>query len=86
MFIDFKKDFIKSLDKAPVKIQAAFYKQIKIFELDPFCPVLRNHKLTGEFNSCRSIDITGDWRAIYEEKNEDIVVFLLLGTHSKLYG
>lgn len=85
MRIKFRKSFVRMLDKAPVKIRAAFYRKIEIFQSDPFCPALRNHKLAGRLNGCRSIDITGDWRAIYEDEDRDLVIFLLLGTHGTLY-
>ncbi len=29
-------------------------------------------------------DITGDWRAIFEDENDDIN-FIAIGTHSELY-
>lgn len=31
-----------------------------------------------------SIDVTGDYRAIFEEHN-DKTIFILIGTHSELY-
>jgi len=42
--------------------------------------------LTGKYKGFRSINITGDWRAVFRElKSGEIVYFDLLGTHSKLY-
>ena len=36
----------------------------------------------------RSIDITSDWRAVYEEKTEgeeEVALFVLIGTHEQLF-
>jgi mRNA-degrading endonuclease YafQ of YafQ-DinJ toxin-antitoxin module len=36
----------------------------------------------------RSINVTGDWRALYSEQQQngkEIIVFEMLGTHSQLY-
>ena len=61
---------------------------LKNREYDPIYPQLRNHPLRGKHVGKRSIDITADWRAIYEEKlerEEIIAYFIALGTHSQLY-
>lgn len=31
------------------------------------------------------IDVTGDYRVLFEPKNKDTVVFMRIGTHSELY-
>ncbi len=86
MKIEFKKRFVKQIDKSSVKIRNAFYARIKIFQNDQFHSILNNHQLTGKYKEFRSINITGDWRAIFKEfKNDDLAVFYLIGIHSKLY-
>lgn len=47
-------------------------------------PLLRNHSVHSISTNARSINITGDYRAIYE-KNEHRTLFTHIGTHSKLY-
>lgn len=88
--IDYSKKFDKQLKKAPPEIKVAFRKRLALFIENQYHPQLNNHQLIGKFTGYRSINITGDWRAIYEERSspEDnqIIVFLLLGTHSQLYG
>lgn len=84
MLIKYGRKFSKYYDKAPLKIRKAFLKRREIFKKDPFHPQLNNHQLSGNYKGFRSINITGDWRAIYsEEKN--VITFELLGTHSQLY-
>jgi len=88
MRIDYSRRFIKQLKKAPLDIQKAVRNRIELFAFNQQHPLLRNHKLTGIYEGCRSINITGDWRAIYEEYDElfePYMYFSELGTHSKLY-
>ncbi len=84
MEIVFHKQFLKRFRKVPVKIQEQFYSRLTIFEKDKTSPILNNHSVNKAFQSCRSINITGDYRAIYYD-NGPAVVFLTLGTHSELY-
>ncbi|TSC88287.1 MAG: Uncharacterized protein G01um10147_192 [Microgenomates group bacterium Gr01-1014_7] len=89
MQINFAKKFKKRYDKADVKIRTAFDKRFAIFLQDPFYSLLNNHALTGKYAGSRSIDVTGDWRAIFsehmDEKDNKVIIFELLGTHSELY-
>ena len=86
MKIKFKKRFAKQFDKSTIKIQNAFYAKIKIFQNNQFNQILNNHQLTGKYKGLRSINISGDWRAIYcTNDNHKSVIFCLIGTHSELY-
>lgn len=86
MRIKFKKRFTKLLDKSPSKIQNAFYEKLKIFLNEPYHPTLNNHQLRGKLREFRSFNITGDWRVMFKEfEDEDLVVFYILGAHSELY-
>ena len=83
--IDYSTGFDKQLKKAPLKIKIAFRKRMEFFLQDQFHPQLNNHALTGKYSGYRSINITGDRRAIYSLRGE-AVVFEAIGTHSQLYG
>lgn len=84
--VDFSKRFEKDLKKAPIKIKNAFRQRLEIHLTDKFNPLLNNHALIGRFEGYRSINITGNWRAIFRElENGEVVYFDLLGTHSQLY-
>ena len=86
MKIKFSKKFVKHYKKIPRKIQIAFDNRLKVFEKDKFHPQLNNHPLTGVYRNYRSINITGDWRAIYTEiDNGSVAYFILIDTHSNLY-
>jgi addiction module RelE/StbE family toxin len=85
MRIDYTKGFIKDLKAQPVKIQEKFRIRTILFGQNKFNPMLHNHALIGEYEGFRSINITGDLRAIFQDYG-DTVVFTCLGTHSQLYG
>ena len=89
MHVRFSKKFAKQHEKAEKKIKTAFDEKLELFLKNPYHPRLNNHQLTGRLKGSRSINITGDWRAIYSEyrnsNGDNTVVFELLGTHSQLY-
>lgn len=89
MVIRIKRKFVKQYEKAPKNVQVAVDERIVLFRQEPFHPLLHNHRLAGSYQGYRSINITGDWRALYLERRSvtgDIVVeFKLLGTHNQLY-
>ena len=47
---------------------------------------LNNHPLKGKWSGYRSINISGDLRALYKEMGEDKVIFTNIGSHNQLYG
>ena len=59
--------------------------RLLIFRKDELNPILKNHPLRGEYEGCNSINITGDYRAIYYLKGE-IAIFIRIGTHPELYS
>ena len=86
--IDYSRSFVKQLKKAPLYIKIAFRNKLSLFLKNPFHPLLNNHSLKGKYSYCRSINVTGDWRAIFSEisdKKERVVIFVAFGTHSQLY-
>jgi addiction module RelE/StbE family toxin len=85
MDIVYHKSFKKQYEKLSKKIKEDFVERLKLFEIDPFDPILNNHKLHGELKNTRSINVSGDIRAIYEELDENSVLFFMIGSHSDLY-
>lgn len=88
MEIEFSARFRKQYKRANEKIKNAFRQRLKLFKQDPYSPLLKNHPLTGNYKEYRSVNITGDWRALYREHKEEekiIIIFQMLGTHSQLY-
>ena len=85
MEIKYSSVFRKQHKKLPIKIKSAFKLRLVLFMKNPSAPMLRNYQLTGKFKYFRSINITGDWRAIYSENSRDEIIFEMIGTHSQLY-
>lgn len=85
MTIYYHKYFDKNFRKLPLKIQERTLTRIELFNSNPNSKLLNNHALAGKYYGSRSIDISGDYRAIYEPITESIVLFTNIGTHSQLY-
>lgn len=87
MRIDYSKQFLKQFRKAPLKIQISFRKRLEIFTQDKSNPILDNHTLKGNRLGCSSINVTGDWRALFNEfEGGKLIYFYAIGTHCQLYG
>ena len=86
MEIKFTSKFAKLYNKAPRKIKNSFDFRLGIFIKNKYEKILNNHHLSGRYEGFRSINVTGDWRAVFREfNNGEVIYFDLLGTHSKLY-
>ena len=89
MIVRYSPGLLSQLKKVNVRIRKRFKERIVIFIKDPFNPHLNNHILRDEWEGYRSIELTNDWRAIYEElkEGEDTIgYFVAVGTHKDLYG
>ena len=80
----FHNDFKKQYKKYRA-LQSKIDKRLILFRADPYHPILNNHPLTGKYRGYRSINITGDYRAVYEPLGKDASLFVDLDTHSNLY-
>ena len=85
MKIRFHKNFEKQYKKLKKKEQEKVQERLELFLEKPFHSRLNNHPLKGKYNDYRSIDITGDLRAIYKFISEDECIFVIVDTHSNLY-
>ncbi len=89
MRVRYTAEFYKLYKKANVRIRNEVDRKMKIFQKDHLNSELNNHALRDEYEGFRSIDITNDYRAVYEEvqgSSETIAYFFLLGAHKELYG
>jgi addiction module RelE/StbE family toxin len=88
MKVKYSPAFLALAKKANVRIRKHLEERIEIFSKDPNHLQLRNHPLKDKYLGYRSIDVTSDWRAIYQEVQvggEIIAYFVALGTHEQLY-
>ena len=85
MKILFSKTFTKQYKKLPLKIQKKVREQTNLFRKDPRNPQLNIHKLYGNKKYFVSMNVTGDYRALFVRVNRRTVIFSRIGTHSQLY-
>lgn len=89
MKAQFSKEFLRKYKKANIRIRNSIDKKIYLFEKNPEDSSLNNHTLQKEYTRLRSIDITADYRALFEEVtegNKSYAYFVIFGTHQELYG
>ena len=85
MTIRHDKEFKKRFERLPPKTKTQVNDRLSLFANNPKDPRLRLHPLKGEFTGYYSINLSGDLRAIFKRDGPDII-FVLVGTHSQLYG
>ncbi len=81
-------ELIHKLKKADVRTRKKFKKALEIFFKDHLDPELDNHELKRAWEGFKSIDVTADLRAIYQEDESGdapVAYFVALGTHEKLF-
>jgi addiction module RelE/StbE family toxin len=66
------------------KIRNKFKERISIFIFDEFNPILNNHSLRGKYLGYRSINVSGDIRAIYKKRN-NVAIFVYIDNYNNLY-
>ncbi len=86
MKVIFHKYFDKSYEKCSLAVKKKFKKQLKIFLENPHNPLLENHAIHSKWKDFRSINVTGDYRALYYYLDNDTAKFFIIDTHSNLYG
>lgn len=84
MEFEYKKKFKKSYKNLSPKVREKFSERLDIFTKNKYDPILDNHPVDKAYPGCRSIDITGDYRAIFFD-GEEVVTFVAIGTHAQLY-
>lgn len=81
------KNFEKSFKKMPRKIKDNTINKLNVFIINPMDDSLNNHSLSGKFSKYRSVNISGDIRAIYKiDEDNNVAIFIDIGGHSKLYS
>jgi len=89
MKVQLSSYFHKKIKKENVRGQKSFKEALRLFIINPNDPKLDNHILRDPWKGCKSIDISADCRAIYEEikVDKDVVAhFITIDTHSELYA
>lgn len=79
------KHFKKEFGNVDVYIQRRFAERLKLLVENPSHPLLKKHHLYGKYSKSMSINITGDWRIIFQYVSHDTIELQRIGTHSQLY-
>lgn len=85
MKVRFHKNFEKQYKKLNKKEQGKVQERLELFLGNPFSPILNNHPLKGKYTDYRSINITGDLRAVYKYISDEECIFVVVDSHSNLY-
>lgn len=86
MKVEYHRKFLKSFKKLDKKMQSKVIQAVDIFKSDPHSPELQNHSLKGSMKGLRAVSVTGDFRIIFEEQDNYVIVFMLdVGTHAQVY-
>ena len=83
--VHYHRNFKKQFKRLSKNLQDKFGIRLAVFLSEPYSMELNNHPLAGEWRGHRSIDITGDIRAVYRIENETSL-FVAIGSHNQLYS
>lgn len=86
MNVKFQRRFIAQYKKFSRNRQKQCDERLLLFGKHPFDPLLNNHALNGKYLGYRSINITGDIRAVFRMLDTDTAYFVVIDTHSNLYS
>jgi mRNA-degrading endonuclease YafQ of YafQ-DinJ toxin-antitoxin module len=73
------------LEKKP-ELKEEVFKRVNWFRRRPDDQRLDNHALRKRMNGKWAFSITDDIRIVYEWKTKNVVRFLAIGGHKKVYG
>lgn len=78
------RNFEKAYSKLDKEAKLAFIERRNLLMIDYQHPLLNNHALHGKWSGYRSINITGDIRAVFKIEGF-FCIFIIIGTHNQLY-
>ena len=76
---------IINIQRKEKKLANRIEKQILLFEENPKHFSLRAHKLSGNRENMWSISITMSIRMVYLLIDDDLAIFIKIGTHEQVY-
>ncbi|MBI2097985.1 MAG: type II toxin-antitoxin system mRNA interferase toxin, RelE/StbE family [Candidatus Vogelbacteria bacterium] len=83
--LHYSSRFRKRYKRLPPSLRRKVVECLHLLLKNEFNPLLGNHSLHGSYVGCRSVNITGDIRLIYEKYVDGLLNLITLGTHSELY-
>jgi len=79
----FKKAFKKRIYKR--EEEEKFWEKLEKFKRNPFNPILRTHKLSGELEGLWSFSVEYNCRVIFKFINSSKALLIDIGTHEEVY-
>lgn len=80
------RSFGRMFQKLHIDVREKFIERAQLFVVDSRNPLLNDHALTAQWAGHRSINVTGDYRAVYRELIPNVFEFVAIGTHHQLFG
>lgn len=84
-----KPRYKKSYKKLPHSLQRKVDERLILFSKNPFNAILRNHWLRWPREGYRSVNISWDYRLIFQELSDgtyELIELVDVWSHSQLYG
>ena len=78
----YSSKYLKSFKKLPFATQKAAVKKLEIFQTNPYDPMLKTHKLSGERQKYWSFSVSYSIRIMFEFIGEQTVGLVDIGPHS----
>ena len=85
MILIYSKQFKKDIKKLPKALQKKTIERIDLLLQDPNHTLLNNHWLSPPWDGYKSINITGDIRLVYQQRDYTYTL-ARIGSHSELYS
>jgi addiction module RelE/StbE family toxin len=80
----FKRAYKKAIKSTP-DLEKKFWELIHIFEVDPFHPKLKTHKLSGKLKEQWAFVVEYDCRVVFEFMGKSKALLVDIGTHDEVY-
>ena len=80
----FEKAYAKRIKNNP-KLVAKSLERIKLFQIEPRNPILRDHSLSGVKTGFRAFSVTGNYRVVYKPISDTESILVDIGTHNQVY-
>jgi len=80
--ISYTSKFAKNFKRLDVNIRSKAKQRIGVFQIDPYNPLLKTHKLTGQLKDFHSFSVNYSYRILFAFENSSSVTFIDIGTHS----
>lgn len=81
MQIIYTSQFYRRYKKLPDEIKVLTESKEKMFREDPFSPLLKTHKLHGEFKGFWAFSVNVKYRVIFEFSEKEKAYFHSIGDH-----